>query len=71
MSYQWQWKPIGKEERSEEWQNLNSDGSVQGTDTPTLTFSSRESCSEGHYRCVVTNCTGTAPSKWVEYIIGE
>ena len=70
MSYQWQWKPIGKD-GSEEWQNLTSDGSVVGTDTLTLTFSGSESCSEGLYRCVVTNCTGTAPSKWAEHIIGE
>ena len=68
MSYQWQWKPIGKEEQ---WQNLSSDASVQGTDSPTLTFSSSESCSEGRYRCTVTNCAGAVQSECVDHIIGE
>ena len=68
MSYQWQWKPIGKEEQ---WQNFSSDASVQGTDTSTLTFSISESCSEGLYRCIVTNCSGAVQSECVDHIIGE
>ena len=43
---------------SKEWQNLSSGGSVQGADTATLAYSSIESCSEGVYRCVVTNVAG-------------
>ena len=62
LSYQWQWKPIVKEEGSEEWQILASGGSLQGIDTPTLTFSSSESCREGWYRCMVTNCAGAVLS---------
>ena len=68
MSYQWQWKPIGKEDQ---WQNLSSGVSIQGTGTPTLTFSSSKSCGEGLYRCVVTNCAGAVQSECVDHIIGE
>ena len=56
---------------NEEWQNLFCDASVQGTDTPTLTFSSSESCSEGLYRCTVTNSAGAVQSECVDHIIGE
>ena len=71
LSYQWQWKPIVKEDGSEEWQNLTSGGSLQGTGTPTLTFSSSESCREGLYRCMVTNCAGAVLSNCADHIIGE
>ena len=71
LSYQWQWKPIVKEDGSEEWQKLSSGGSLQGTDTPTLTFSSSQSCSEGLYRCMVTNCAGAVLSNCADHIIGE
>ena len=67
LSYRWQWEPIGKKE----WQNLSSGDSLQGTDTPMLTFISSESCSEGLYRCMVTNCAGSVPSNCADYIIGE
>ena len=68
LSYQWQWKPTGKKE---EWRNLSSGGSLQGTDTPMLKFLSSESCSEGLYRCMVTNLVGAVPSNCADYIIGE
>ena len=71
LSFQWQCKPIGKEDGNEEWQNVSCDGSVQGTDTPTLTFTSSKSCSEGLYRCTVTNCAGEVQSKYADHIIGE
>lgn len=62
LTYQWQWKPIRKEDGSdhEEWQNLSCGGLVRGTDTPTLKFSTS---SEGLYRCVVTNPAGEVQSK--------
>ena len=56
---------------SKEWQNLSSGGSVQGADTATLAYSSIESCSEGVYRCVVTNVAGEDISECADYIIGE
>ena len=56
---------------SGERQNLTSGGSVQGVETATLTFTSIESCSEGLYRCVVTNVVGEEISKCVDHIIGE
>ena len=56
---------------SGEWQNLSSGGSVQGVETATLTFNSIESCSEGLYRCVVTNIVGEKISKCTDHIIGE
>ena len=71
ISYQWQWKPIEKEDGSEEWQNLSRSGSIQGADTPKLTFSGSESCREGLYRCTVTNCAGEVLSECAEHIVGE
>ena len=56
---------------SGEWQNLSSGGSVQGADTATLTYSSIESCTEGLYRCVVTNVIGEEISEYTDHIIGE
>ena len=56
---------------SEEWQNLSSSWSVQGANTATLTYSSIESCTEGLYRCVVTNVVGEMISECADHIIGE
>ena len=56
---------------SEDWQNLSSGGSLEGTDTATLTYSTIEACSEGLYRCVVTNVVGEEISKCTDHIIGE
>ena len=71
LSYQWQWKPVVEGVISEEWQNLSSSGPVQGADTATLMFTSIESCSEGLYRCVVTNVVGEDVSEYTDHIIGE
>ena len=71
LSYQWQWKPVIEGVSSEEWLNLTSGGSAQGADTATLTFTSIESCSEGLYRCVVTNVAGKEISKYTDHIVGE
>ena len=71
LNYQWQWKSVVEGVSSREWQNLSSGGSVQGADTATLTYSSIESCSEGLYRCVVTNAVGEGISEYTDYIIGE
>ena len=68
LSYQWQWKPT---DRIKEWQNLTSSGSVQGADTATLTYPSIEDCSEGLYRCVVTNVAGREISECADHIFGE
>ena len=71
LRYQWQWKPVVEGVSSGEWQNLSSGGSVQGADTATLTYSSIEACSEGLYRCVVTNVIGEEISEYTDHIIGE
>ena len=71
LCYQWQWKPVVEGVRSGEWQNLTSGGSVQGVDTATLMFTSTESCSEGLYRCVVTNVVGEEISEYTDHINGE
>ena len=55
---------------SGEWQNLSSGGPVQGADTATLTCPSTEDCTEGQYRCLVTNAVGEM-SECVDHIIGE
>ena len=71
LRYQWQWKPVVEGVSSGEWQNLSSGGPVQGADTATLTFSKIADCSEGLYRCVVTNPVGKEISECTDYIIGE
>ena len=71
LSYQWQWNPVVEGVCSGEWQNLTSGGPVQGADTATLTYSSIEACSEGLYRCVVTNVVGEEISEYADHIIGE
>ena len=71
LRYQWQWKPVVEGVISEEWQNLSSGESVQGADTATLKYSSIGACSEGLYRCVVTNVVGKAISEYTDHIIGE
>ena len=71
LNYQWQWKPVVEGVSSGEWQNLSSGGSVQGADTATLTYSSIEACSEGLYRCVVTNAVGEEISEYTDLIFGE
>ena len=71
LRYQWQWKPVVDGVSSGEWQDLTSGGSVQGADTATLTYSSIESCTEGLYRCVVTNVIGEEISEYTDHIIGE
>ena len=71
LNYQWQWKPVVEGVSSEEWQNLSSGGSVQGANSATLTYSSIEACSEGLYRCVVTNVVGKEISEYTDHIIGE
>ena len=71
LSYQWQWNPVVEGVISEEWQNLTSSGSVQGANTATLTYSSIESCSDGLYRCVVTNVVGEGISMFAEHINSE
>ena len=71
LRYQWQWTPVVEGISSEEWQNLTSGGLVQEADTATLTYSSIEVCSEGLYRCVVTNAIGEEISEYTDYTIGE
>ena len=71
LSYQWQWKSVVEGVSSGEWQNLSSGGPVQGAATATLTYPSIEACSEGLYRCVVTNAVGEITSECAEHIIGE
>ena len=71
LRYQWQWTPVVEGVSSEEWQNLTSCGSVQGADTATLTYSKIADCSEGLYRCVVTNPVGEEISECTDYIIGK
>ena len=71
LRYQWQWNPVVEGVSSGVWQNLSSAGPAQGADTATLTFSSIEACSEGLYRCVVTNIVGEEMSECTDLIFGE
>ena len=71
LRYQWQWKPVVEGVSSKEWQNLSSGDSAQGADTATLTYSRIADCSEGLYRCVVTNPVGEEISECANHITGE
>ena len=71
LSYQWQWKPVGKGDSSEEWQNITCGGSVQGENSSRLTYPSTEFCSGRLYRCVVTNVFGERTSQIVDCTVGE
>ena len=71
LSYQWQWKPAGEGDGRDEWQDLSSGGSLQGVDTPTLTYSNVQSCRGGLYRCVITNCAEKITSNGAELTVGK
>ena len=71
LSYQWQWKPAGEGDGRDEWQNLSSGSSLQGADTPMLTYSNVQSCNDGLYRCVITNCAEKVTSDYAELTVGK
>ena len=62
LNYHWEWNPA-KEGGSEEWQPCSG---VEGYDTATLTIPSVQKSNEGMYRCVISNCAGSKPSKPAE-----
>ena len=71
LSYQWQWKPAGEGSGRDEWQDLSSGGSLQGVDTPTLTYSNVQSCREGLYRCVIINHAEKTVSDYAELTVSK
>ena len=55
LNYYWEWKPaVG----SEEWQPCRAEWSDSGR----LIIPSVEKSNEGNYRCVISNCAGSATS---------
>ena len=71
LGYQWQWKPAGEGDRRDEWQDLSCGVSLQGVNTPTLTFSNVQSCNDGLYRCVITNRADKMISDCAELTVGK
>ena len=72
LKYQWQWKPAGEEEGSEEWQNISCDGSTfQQVEAGGLKLTGVQACNAGHYRCVVSNSAGSETSQCTNLVIGK
>ena len=65
LSYQWQWNE--EEGGSEEWQPCDA----EWCDGTTLTIPSVQKCSEGCYRCVISNYAGKQTSNPAKLSIGE
>ena len=72
LKYQWQWKPAGEEEGSEEWQNISYDGSTfQQMKAGGLKLTGVQARNAGHYRCVVSNSAGSETSQCTNLVIGK
>ena len=59
LSYQWQWKPAGKEDEQHEWQYLSCDGITFQEGEGGLKLTSVQEYHAGKYRCVVSNSAGS------------
>ena len=64
LSYQWQWKPYGKESERVEWQNLSAVGN-------TLQVVKVQTSNAGYYRCVVSNSAGSETSQCASLTVGK
>ena len=67
LSYLWQWKPVEKDNRINEWQSCDAEWS----DGATLTIPSVRKSNEGHYHCVVSNCAGSQTSNSAKLSVGK
>ena len=67
LKYQWQWRPVEKENGSEEWQPCDA----RWSDGVTLTIPSVQKSNEGWYHCVISNLAGTVVSKPVQLSVGK
>ena len=59
LSYQWQWKPAGKEDEQHEWQDLSCDGTTFQEVEGELKITGVQACHAGKYWCVVSNSAGS------------
>ena len=59
LSYQWQWKPAGKEDEQHEWQDLSCDGTTFQEVEVGLKLAGVQACHAGNFRCVVSNSAGS------------
>jgi len=59
LSYQWQWKPAGKEDEQHEWQDLSRDGTTFQEVEGEVKITGVQACHAGKYRCVVSNSAGS------------
>ena len=67
LKYQWQWKPAEEEGGNEEWQPCD----VEKSDSASLVIASVQKSNEGNYRCVISNCAGSATSEPAQLSIGK
>ena len=67
LNYKWQWKPIGKDYASEEWEPCRTKWSSGAT----LTIPKVEKSNEGNYRCVVSNFAGDQISNPAKLTVGK
>ena len=66
LSYRWHHKTEG---RSGEWQSCDVEN-FPGANSSTFTIPSVQNSNEGSYRCIVSNCTGSATSEYATLTVG-
>ena len=64
LNYQWQWKPFGKVDEKDEWQNQSGGGS-------TFQVEKIQASNAGYYRCVVSNSAGSEASHYASLTVGK
>ena len=64
LGYQWQWKPFGKKDEEDGWQNLSGEGSK-------FQVRSVKASNAGYYRCVVSNSAGSETSQCASLTVGR
>ena len=67
LNYKWQWKPIGKDYGSEDWEPCRT----KWCSGATLNIPIVEKSNEGSYRCVVSNFAGNKTSFPANLTVGK
>ena len=71
LSYQWQWKPAGKEDEQHEWQDVSGDSTTFQEVEGGLKLAGVQACHAGNYRCVVSNSAGSEISQGANLTVGK
>ena len=64
LGYQWQWKPFGKKDENNGWQNLSGEGS-------TFQVEEVQASNAGYYQCVVSNSAENKTSQCALLTVGK